>query len=544
MYYQQINRFSGKTVLLNRRTFLALASLLFVFWAFPVHADEIVYFEDFEDGVFSGCTSFDSLITTGSAYSGTKRLEEGVGGLSGNCPVDMWSASSSILTYTFYMQSGNGSSGDFIFRSSEINTVFNIQMNSPSPGHISLCKSTTECSGSNAKDLGSFTGWAKVQVVQNGDSIVARLNDTGAWQNIVSGTSVNASHVRLDESSNRYNIDDLSVYSGDSNDTQGQTSACPTCTRIISTDPSMGEYIATTTTGYMVNATYFVANGAQTSSSENDFCSGLSFLRICTTKIQINVKRADSTQVYIYAEEVPDDGEQYIQHFFEEINSAGTYWLEIRIYNEFVGNDLLPSEEILYYISKFYVGTPTSQSALEAFWGTTDINARNELIEEGSIDPGDLTSPGLIPRLFSKTFDDFLHLPPWGYAVVFNDTMQNGTSTALGTLTMSFPTSSVAYGKTLDLSLTDGFSTAIDDININGVTSEYGNQFATFLHYWNLLWYIMFALWIAKEVMGGFTNVDFSRKPDLDSSGQPANSNTIDMGRKTGGWNNVKINRK
>jgi len=83
---------------------------------------------------------------------------------------------------------------------------------------------------------------------------------------------------------------------------------------------------------------------------------------------------------------------------------------------------------------------------------------------------------------------------------------------------MSFPTSSVAHGKTLDLNLTDGFSGTIDQINANGVTTSHGNQFETFLYYWNLLWYIMFAIWIAREVMGSFSNVDLSDRNTLDLS--------------------------
>jgi len=517
MYSNDVNKFSEKTVNKNLRTLLALASFFFVFWAFPAQADEIVYFEDFEDGVFNNCTNFNSLITSGSAYSGAKKLTEGSTSPSA-CSSDLFiAASSTIYTYTMYIHDGSTSDfADLRFQTSSGQFVFIVSF---SDADIAVCESTTSCGSGNGVSLGSDNGnWRKLQIIQNGDSIVARLDDTGSWQQFTTTTDIAATKIRWDESSDRMWIDDLSVYSGDSNDSSTQTSVCDTCTRVISTDPSMGEYVATTTTGYMVNATYFVANGVQTGSSENDFCSGLSFLRVCTTKIQINVKRADSAEVWVYAEEVPDNGQQYIQHFFSEINSAGTYWLEIRIYNQFIGDHYLPSEEVLYYVSKFYIGTPTTQAALDSFWGTTDITARNELIEEGSIDPGDLTSPGLIPRLFTKTYDDFVHLPPWGYAVVFNDTLQNGTSTALGTLTMSFPTSSVAHGKTLDLNLTDGFSGAIDQINANGVTTSHGNQFETFLYYWNLLWYIMFAIWIAREVMGSFSNVDLSDRNTLDLS--------------------------
>jgi len=537
MNSNNVNKFSEKTVYKYQRTLLALASLLIVFWAFPVHADEIVYFEDFEDSTFSNCTNFNTGITSGNSYSGSKKLDlDGLESInSGDCNANFIASSTGIHTYTFYHRYDDSTTKRYNFESS-------------TGGVFSVCFQATDeevrlapylgCSGGSAVVIGSgsYSEYVKVQIVQNGDSIVARLNDTGMWYNVLSTTGETAIRLNISGSGSAF-MDDLSIYAGDSNDSQNQSSVCSTCTRVISTDPSTGEYVATTTTGYMVSADYFVANGLQTGSSENDFCSGLSFLRVCTTKIQINVKRADSTQVYIYAEEVPDDGQQYIQHFFSEINSAGTYWLEIRIYNEFIGNNYLPSEDVLYYISKFYIGTPTSQAALDSFWGTTELTERNEFIEEGSIDPGDLTSPGLIPRLFSKTFDDFVHLPPWGYAVVFNDTLQNGTSTALGTLTMSFPTSSVAHGKTLELPLTTGFSGAITQINANGVTTSHGNQFETFLYYWNMIWYIMFAIWIAREVMGAFSNVDLSSndldlsKSKLDSSGRRVDNKrgTLDL---------------
>jgi len=334
-------RFWDKTVIQNRRSILALASLLFVIVLFPqsASADEIVYFEDFEDGVFNNCTNANSGITSGSAYSGTKKF---IDTDSGDCNANLIASSTGIHTYTFYAKKVGGSNVDLQFEGGESGVsasgVFSIQFGVSSPSEIKLCQYST-CTGSgNSQVLGNWSTseYTKVQIVQNGDSIVARINDTGSWLGIVSsGGSQTATRLSL-EGTERWYIDDFSIYAGDVNSqsTVSGSGGCSTCTRIISTDPAMGEYIATTTTGYMVNATYFVADGANTGSQANDFCNSIFAIRACTTKIQININRADNADVYLYEEIVPASGEQYIQHYFEEINSAGTYWYEIRIYNQ------------------------------------------------------------------------------------------------------------------------------------------------------------------------------------------------------------------
>jgi len=90
------------------------------------------------------------------------------------------------------------------------------------------------------------------------------------------------------------------------------------------------------------------------------------------------------------------------------------------------------------------------------------------------------------------------------------------------------------------LPITSGFTNAITIINANGVTGEYGNQFETFLHYWELLWYIIFAIWVGKEVLGVWSGTDLDDTHSLDLSNSKVSSGrrvdnqrgTLDLRRK------------
>jgi len=572
MQFLKVNKFSEKTVNIRAGgTILALASLLFVFWSSPAHAVLVDDFESYSSNsnletatgnvwYYSDGLSDSWRINSTQNYQGTRSLYcDGSG--AGACSQGAFTSTDQSMTHivhTFYVKMSvvKDFAVHFCQWTAGVCSSETIGLTISSTGSV---YPHAEVSGIPALDSQydiQANVWYRMQVEIDFVEFKARVRyDTSTvstpwsdWDDGDESIFVDTIRTTASDANGWTSVDDWGSVSGIA--TSSSSGGREGETRLIRHDPAMGETLASTTDGYLQNATYFVADGVNTSFGttrvdKNDFCNGISILRICTTKIQLNVKRADSSYVNVYAEEVPDSGEQYIQHFKSNINAPGTYQYEVRIYNAYIGSRWAPelNEEILFETGKFYVGSPTPQEDLDEYWGRTPLEERNEIIDENSIDPGTISSPGLIPRMFSNVYDQFMHLPPWGYAVVFNETLQSGTSTELGTLTMSFATSSVAHGKTLELPITDGFSNAITLINANGVTGPYGNQFATFLHYWELLWYIIFAMWIGKEVLGiwGGTNLEDSHTLDLQNSRDGGkyrdrhsedSRNTLDLRRK------------
>jgi hypothetical protein len=268
-------------------------------------------------------------------------------------------------------------------------------------------------------------------------------------------------------------------------------------TEVISSDPSIGQVLATTT-GYSVEVNYYI--------TEDDFCDSI----FCDTYIDVFVKEPLNNNVSHFIKKLDSNlyswGFDTIYHFFDSISATGTYALGVRIYNDY---PLGIESDKLYTVWKFHVGSENTDQEIQA-WASSSremLWETQDYIEAGSEDIGTSDEPGIIASLFRDTVYDFLRLPPWGYVTVFLSTFQNGTSTELGTLTMSFPTSSPMHGTELDLDIDEGFATAIQTIRDDGVTGEYGDSFDTFLYWWELFWLMLFVIWLIKEVLGFF---DFS----------------------------------
>jgi len=483
---------------------LAIASLLFVILALPVHADEIVYFEDFEDGVFDNCTNLNGDITTGSAYSGSKKFSDT--NIGGDCNSNFIASSTGIFTYTVYIKKEGTSNADIVIEGGESPSSSGIYIrmasnsgsaNPADDGKILVC-ANAGCTGTNARaELGSWgSGWHKVQIVQNGDSIVSKLDDSGSWLPITALSSQTG--IRLNfNGNNRIQIDDFSIYAGDPTENQitDNSTICgyglddDVC--ILSITPAPGSVIATTTNGMAVNMTY--------TTGIEDHCYIL-----CTSYVRVGIiDRTDPTRTKaIYAEEIPAAGEQTYYHFFSNVDSAGTYSVEVDFYNIYAFNSLQTDK--LFYTYLFYNGKVSTQSELnaanDAYRENNYVNV--DAIEEGSADIGNPDDPGVIVRLFRDAYLDFLHLPPWGYIVVFNDTFNNATSTAIADLTIEFPTSSPAYGQSLVLPLTSSASNTSAYISAAGTTVDGLDSWEQIMKYWTLFWYLVFALWVVREIFG------------------------------------------
>jgi len=372
--------------------------------------------------------------------------------------------------------------------------------------------------------------WYNIQMVidQNQHICSGSFNNATSTAWVGTSTTIPISNVWIEgDSQSTYDsyFDNFALYYSESQTSSSTvTSQCTTCTRVISRSPDIDETVPTTTNGIPLIVEYYV--------SEDDFCSNL----FCQTNISIATQGATNNEKFVYAEEVSAQGTGDISHFFTQINSSGTYIFEIKIFNNY---PLIPTNDKLWEITKFHIGAPTSSSTLATYASSTRASGYQTVttIEEGSEEAGTADSPGVIALGVQGIFNDFASLPPWGYIWVFNQTLQNGTTTAISDIVVSFPTSSPAHGTTLTLPLSSGVLNSIDFINNEGFTSQYGNTFETITYWWEFFWYILFAFWVIKETAG---LVSFgSSTPDR---GQ-GRINTVDM-RSTNRYGTRDINMR
>jgi len=322
------------------------------------------------------------------------------------------------------------------------------------------------------------------------------LSTTSPWVTIANGTGVLQSY-SFSASSDSSVTPDIygyydDIYITDSNSSTSTSNAvsCSTCTRVISFDPDTGEVLSSTTNGYTASVAYYV--------SLDDFCDVL-----CTTFIELAILPPLSSTRIVYTDEVANSGVQLdALHYFSEINATGTYSYEIKIYNRYFFGALRTN--LLWDIHKFYVGQANTLAEISAY--STSTREQNwdtiSTLEDGSDDLGTASDPGVIPSIIENTAKEFLLLPPWGYVVYFNIAVQSGTSSGLSSLPISFPTSSPAHSLSLNLPLSSAFDDAIATVRAQGVTNEIGDSYDQIEYYWELFWYIVFTLWLIREVSG------------------------------------------
>jgi len=259
---------------------------------------------------------------------------------------------------------------------------------------------------------------------------------------------------------------------------------CDTCTRIISHDPYTDEVLASTTSGYMVSADVYV--NADDLGLGNDGYIQFWLSPPLSDEVHksspIPIESLDTTETYLY----------YYNSSY--ISATGTYTMSIHVVDEgfYWDNDIRNT-----YFS-FALGTENTATETQAYYETSRAN---DFETENYIE-GIIEEPGKLALLIDDVFADFIHLPPFGYVVIFIETMQNGTTTAFDNLEMGFATSSPLHGTTINLDLAGGFETAIQNIRDDGVNSEHGDSFDTFMYYWELMFYMGFAVWLIKELLG------------------------------------------
>lgn len=113
--------------------------------------------------------------------------------------------------------------------------------------------------------------------------------------------------------------------------------------------------------------------------------------------------------------------------------------------------------------------------------------------------------------LISPLFDMVLSAQPWGYGyrvaqIFFDDSVASST---LPSIAVSVPSGLPMGGRTIDFTPYDSIESALTKIDTTEVETITGSPLDKFLYYWNLMWYIMFGLWLVREIYQAFGDGDF-----------------------------------
>lgn len=309
-----------------------------------------------------------------------------------------------------------------------------------------------------------------------------------------------------DTNSGRIAIDNWGIGHTSSEDTT-TISSCPDgATCWYYSDPAIDQVFASTSAARTHQGIYKVSEddyvdlqfGCDPSS---ETCEG--------TYLDLTVRHKTSGTRYEYTDTALLEGSNPYSHAFDN-TATGTYEQCLRIYTHennwkwipFLSNTAI---SLIYNQCRNYVVvSATSDADISAYWDGVNSGAieTSVIIDEQSDYVGTTDDLGVFATAIHDLYFTLIHMPPWGFVTVFVETLHNGSSTQLGTITMSFPTSSPMYGTTLDLDIDTGFATAIQTIRDEGYTSEHGDSFDTFLYWWNLAIYMMFSVWVLKAILG------------------------------------------
>jgi len=281
------------------------------------------------------------------------------------------------------------------------------------------------------------------------------------------------------------------------------TPSCETCTRIISTEP--GGNTAYSSSTELLSVTEYYVNSQDQANILGE------------TLIEYTLTRLSDQSVETYTTPVTSfDTHYYVGNLLQLVTEEGSYGVTIRIYNDYplgFDFDIAP-----YYYTSFYVGERTVFASTSA---GQEIQERLGIIEstygqinceiDFPVNQDDfLCIAQYILATFIPTSDIFaseiksllktiIYLPPWGYGTMVYTTLLNPATTTVPTLSLSFLEGTPGENITMTLNVTEGITMFNNTLNASS-TSYAGTYGEQLLYYWNWLWYILFGIWIIREV--------------------------------------------
>lgn len=307
---------------------------------------------------------------------------------------------------------------------------------------------------------------------------------------VSSDTYVNPQYISIGYVNPDFYFDDLTI--AVSNLSEGNS----TLTRFISTDPTYGETIATSTSlDYYV--TYYV--------NSDDYVSDNTYIELQyqhALYLPFYTGNGYSLAQESFTSNVLSSGESTSIFNFGYVYATGTYNVTSRIYTivdppwwQFWAD---PQEETLAtYSTLFFANEMTSETEYNTYY---DNSATNWVLSHTWDNPciDFLDFPCWVGGFQEK----LLHGVPIGYAIRLYEIFSS-TSTGSSTLTLSllYPSGSPGYGHNLTLDVAGGITDAISTYDTEIATFE-DTPWNTFMRYWEYLWYIALSFWIINQIFG------------------------------------------
>lgn len=120
---------------------------------------------------------------------------------------------------------------------------------------------------------------------------------------------------------------------------------------------------------------------------------------------------------------------------------------------------------------------------------------------------------GTMGALVTSFKNDILRKFPWGYGTRIYDLLYNATSSATTTLpsiAFTMPSNMPVSGS-FDFSPWQPIAEVVAELETATTSTMEGTVMDNFLFYWNTLWYIVFGLWLMREIYGTWNDVDLSK---------------------------------
>lgn len=262
---------------------------------------------------------------------------------------------------------------------------------------------------------------------------------------------------------------------------------CPTCTRVVSTDPAPLEVLPSILASLDYNVEFYT--------SEEDYCSNL----ICQSYITVSIANVLSNIREYRSADISSSGYQSFTPNFTNTTATGTYSVSIEIQRDYpLGID---TTQLLDYRS-FSIGAATPTSTIREWQAINNPQGSPDTwVEEFNSGYG--SSP--LADKMKEYATTFLMLPPWGYVSQMYVTLYNPATSSLPSIHVAFPVGLPGAGHTLTLSPQEGLSTALANIEAIDVSTIDGSPMDQFLYYWEILWYIIFGFWLVREVTKSFS---------------------------------------
>jgi len=276
---------------------------------------------------------------------------------------------------------------------------------------------------------------------------------------------------------------------------------CDTCTRIVDIISPLVEYVYFITPD--VSFEYYV-NSDDVTNPDNVYIEfyynsvkSVAYAQSDAT----NYSGAVDEQINIF------DSTYFFNSFISDLTATGTYSASVLIYER------VDPPWWQFWTTAFTKKTLTKEDYRFHIYTETDAQEIAFLYEaeqakiEQNITPcfDSYTSNECLKYRFEELANAVIYAPPLGYgAYLVNMLISTTTSSTPIEMTLTFSSTSPAYGASLNLNASAGLEASIASLRAMDIPTMDNNPFDQFMLYWNRIWYILLAFYILRRIYGTF----------------------------------------